>query len=40
MLKLHLHTWQYSNQVTMAPKLNNAHIIHYHMDAAQPVGLA
>ena len=38
--KLHFHTQQYSDQVTMAPELNNAHITYYHMDAAWSVGLA
>ena len=38
-LALHLHTQQYSDQVTMVLELNNTHTVYYHAGATWSVGL-
>ena len=38
-LNLHYHTWQASDQVTMALAFNNEHIVYYHMDALWSMAL-
>ena len=39
MLKLHSHTWQHFDYITMALQLNNSHIIYDYIDATQSMGL-
>ena len=39
-LRLHFHTWWHFDHIIMTLKMNNGHIIYYHMDTTQSVSWA